>query len=134
MKKLIYLLLVFVLCGCNSNGIEEVPEAAEILQEPPEIHKEPEEAEEINIAEIAYKYLSLCRDNSRIIRYAMGDLNGDGIDDIAVVVEYKAEIEFYETGVEYSFNKISPRHIYVLLGDENGNHAVAHKHESLIKK
>jgi hypothetical protein len=134
MKKLVCLLLIcvvgFVFFGCSADEVAEVPE---VVEETPEIHKEPEEAKELDIEEIAYKYLSLCQDNSRIIRSAMGDLNGDGIDDIAVVVEYTAEIEYYQTGVEYSFNQISPRHIYVLLGDENGNYAVAYKHENLIK-
>jgi hypothetical protein len=135
--------------------IQEEPEAEEIPEELPEIHEEPEEEPEPeprevlctellliqNVPEIIqaikdgqkYEYLTLDPDNSRIIRYAMGDLNGDGIDDIAVVVEYATEILFHQTGIEYSFNKISPRHIYVLLGDENGNYTVAHKHESLVK-
>ncbi|MCL2500095.1 MAG: hypothetical protein FWE90_07120 [Defluviitaleaceae bacterium] len=64
---------------------------------------------------------------SRVIFIASGDLNHDGFTDFAVVVEFAEKSED-----EYRFTPGSPRHIYILLGDEHGGHIIAHKNESLI--
>jgi hypothetical protein len=64
---------------------------------------------------------------SRVIFVASGDLNRDGFTDFAVVVEFAEKNEG-----EYRFTPGSPRHVYILLGDEHGGHTIAHKNESLI--
>jgi len=73
-------------------------------------------------------YLS---ENSRIILAAVGDLNGDGNSDLAVIVEFS---ETDENSLGYAEGEFGfgPRYIYVLFGNSDGSYTIVNKNESLI--
>lgn len=68
-------------------------------------------------------------EDSRVILAAAGDLSGDGNDDLAIVVEFFAK---EEDGYGYAEGGFGPRHIYILLGNADGDYTVFTKSESLI--
>lgn len=82
---------------------------AEIIQIMPEYHQNP-----LPLSE-----------KSHLIWAVAGDIDGDSIDDLVVVVELIVD-ELDE------YHGFGSRHIYVLHCDANGNYSIIHKNESLI--
>lgn len=74
----------------------------------------------------------LAENVSQIRSAVTGDLNSDGNDDLAVVVEFAIKRD--ETTPEYSFGWGSPRTIFILLGNADGSYRIAHKNEALIQE
>jgi hypothetical protein len=68
---------------------------------------------------------------SRVILAASGDLNSDGNNDLAVVVEFVEENEDSPGYVNGEFG-FGARHIYIILGNTDGSYAVTNRNESLI--
>lgn len=73
-------------------------------------------------------YLS---ETSRVILAAAGDLNNDGNNDLAVVVEFKEENEDSPGYAEGEFG-LGARHIYIILGNEDGSYEITNRNEALI--
>lgn len=114
MKRFLSLILMFcLLSGCGVGAdvpIGPTPDPTEVSTPTPE----PTETPTPDIPEAALALLDMS-DTDYVMDKTAGDLNGDGIEDWAVVIEHSEDKEYIDGGY------LIPRTIMILLGDKNAD-------------